>query len=150
MTGTAFDPARVRADFAALDQQVHDKPLVYLDSAATALKPRQVVEAVARVYNRDCANIHRSSAAPAPTSRRLTRLMLRNSRGNCSARSASLASQSSSISAIPATARTIYSTSMLALGATIRSLARRASTSRTYCFAISSNSTLSLSVHAAV
>ena len=50
----------IRRDFAALGQRVHDKRLVYLDSAATALKPRSVVQAVNEVYERDCANIHRA------------------------------------------------------------------------------------------
>jgi cysteine desulfurase/selenocysteine lyase len=50
----------VRADFPALDQTIHDKPLVYLDSAATALKPRVVIDAVDNVYSRDTANIHRA------------------------------------------------------------------------------------------
>ncbi|MCB9591944.1 MAG: cysteine desulfurase [Sandaracinaceae bacterium] len=49
-----------RADFPALDQQVHGEPLVYLDSAATALKPQVVIDAVTNVYARDCANIHRA------------------------------------------------------------------------------------------
>jgi cysteine desulfurase/selenocysteine lyase len=39
---------------------VHGKPLVYLDSAATTLKPQTVIDAVADVYARDCANIHRA------------------------------------------------------------------------------------------
>jgi len=49
-----------REDFPALNQQVHGKPLVYLDSAATALKPQCVIDAVVDVYSRDCANIHRA------------------------------------------------------------------------------------------
>ncbi len=55
----AFDVEAVRAEFPALDQQIDDKPLVYLDSAATALVPRRVIEAVTEIYGRDCANIHR-------------------------------------------------------------------------------------------
>ncbi|HSN83021.1 MAG TPA: cysteine desulfurase [Polyangiales bacterium] len=55
-----FDVTRVRADFPALHQEVHGKPLVYLDSAATSLKPQSVIDAVADVYARDCANIHRA------------------------------------------------------------------------------------------
>jgi cysteine desulfurase/selenocysteine lyase len=55
-----FDVQRVRADFPALHQQVHGKPLVYLDSAATSLKPQSVIDAVGDVYARDCANIHRA------------------------------------------------------------------------------------------
>ena len=55
-----FDVQRVREDFPALHQEVHAKPLVYLDSAATSLKPQAVIDAVADVYARDCANIHRA------------------------------------------------------------------------------------------
>jgi cysteine desulfurase/selenocysteine lyase len=57
---SGLDVARIRRDFPALHQQVHGKPLVYLDSAATALKPQAVIDAVVQVYARDCANIHRA------------------------------------------------------------------------------------------
>ncbi len=53
------DVAARRADFPALDQQVHGKPLVYLDSAATTQKPRAVIDAISRFYERDNANVHR-------------------------------------------------------------------------------------------
>ena len=56
----AFDIQAIRRDFPALHQQVHGRPLVYLDSAATALKPQSVIDAVVNVYARDCANIHRA------------------------------------------------------------------------------------------
>jgi cysteine desulfurase/selenocysteine lyase len=55
-----LDVEAVRRQFPALDQSVHGKPLVYLDSAATALKPEVVIDAVRNVYARDCANIHRA------------------------------------------------------------------------------------------
>jgi cysteine desulfurase / selenocysteine lyase len=55
----SFDADAIRAEFPALDQRIDDKPLIYLDSAATALKPRVVIEAVTEIYARDCANIHR-------------------------------------------------------------------------------------------
>ena len=55
----AFDPARARADFPILDQKVHGKPLVFLDNAASAQKPRQVIDAMSNFYARDYANIHR-------------------------------------------------------------------------------------------
>ncbi len=55
----ALDAARLRADFPILHQQVHGKPLVYLDNAATTQKPRQVIEALDHYYNTDNANIHR-------------------------------------------------------------------------------------------
>jgi cysteine desulfurase / selenocysteine lyase len=54
-----LDVERVRRDFPALHQQVHGRPLVYLDNAATSLKPQAVIDAVTNVYARDCANIHR-------------------------------------------------------------------------------------------
>ncbi|HUR58059.1 MAG TPA: aminotransferase class V-fold PLP-dependent enzyme, partial [Opitutaceae bacterium] len=49
----------VRNDFPALHQKVHGKPLVYLDNAATAQKPRAVLEKLAHFYERDNANVHR-------------------------------------------------------------------------------------------
>lgn len=55
-----FDVERARRDFPALHQDVHGNPLVYLDSAATTLKPQVVIDAVSEVYSRDCANIHRA------------------------------------------------------------------------------------------
>ncbi|HVW25448.1 MAG TPA: cysteine desulfurase [Polyangiaceae bacterium] len=55
----ALDVSKVRRDFPALAQEVHGRPLVYLDSAATALKPQSVIDAVTQVYARDCANVHR-------------------------------------------------------------------------------------------
>jgi cysteine desulfurase/selenocysteine lyase len=56
----SFDAAKARADFPILHQEVHGKPLVYLDSAATAQKPRQVIDAVSRYYECDNANVHRA------------------------------------------------------------------------------------------
>jgi len=54
-----FDVEKVREDFPVLKQTVHGKPLVYLDSAATAQKPACVVEAIRHFHEVDCANIHR-------------------------------------------------------------------------------------------
>ncbi len=56
----ALDVERIRKDFPILDRTIHDKPLVYLDSAATSQKPRAVIEAVVDYYERHNANIHRS------------------------------------------------------------------------------------------
>jgi cysteine desulfurase/selenocysteine lyase len=56
---SGFDVERVRADFPALHQMVHGKPLVYLDSAATSQKPRAVIEAAVKFYTCDNANVHR-------------------------------------------------------------------------------------------
>jgi len=55
----ALDVARIRADFPVLDRTVGDKPLVYLDSAATSQKPRQVIDAEADFYANHNANAHR-------------------------------------------------------------------------------------------
>ncbi len=55
----AYDVAKVRADFPILARLAHGKPLVFLDSAASAQKPRAVIEAEARVYAETYANVHR-------------------------------------------------------------------------------------------
>ena len=54
-----YDAARRRADFPALHQQVHGRPLTYLDNAATTQKPQVVIDAVRHYYERDNANVHR-------------------------------------------------------------------------------------------
>ncbi len=54
-----FDPLKIRADFPVLHQQVNGRPLVYLDNAATSQKPRAVIDALVRYYERDNANVHR-------------------------------------------------------------------------------------------
>ncbi len=59
VVSAGFDVERIREDFPVLKQKVHGKPLVYLDSAATAQKPSVVIEAIRRFYEVDCANIHR-------------------------------------------------------------------------------------------
>ena len=56
---TGFDVSRIRRDFPALHQNVHGKPLVYLDNAATSHKPQSVIDAVSHFYERDNSNIHR-------------------------------------------------------------------------------------------
>ena len=53
------DPALLRARFPALHQEVNGHPLVYLDNAASTQKPEEVIEAVARFYREDNANVHR-------------------------------------------------------------------------------------------
>ncbi|MSU72368.1 MAG: cysteine desulfurase [Opitutus sp.] len=53
------DWSTVRDDFPILHQQVNGKPLVYLDNAATAQKPRVVIDALSRFYEHDNANVHR-------------------------------------------------------------------------------------------
>ena len=54
-----LDVARVRKDFPILDREVHGKPLVYLDNAATSQTPRQVIEVFDHYYSQMNANIHR-------------------------------------------------------------------------------------------
>ncbi len=56
----SFDAEKVRRDFPILHQEVHGRPLVYLDSAATSQKPQAVLDAVSRYYERDNANVHRA------------------------------------------------------------------------------------------
>jgi cysteine desulfurase/selenocysteine lyase len=58
-SSAAFDVGKVRDDFPILKEKVYDKPLVYLDNAATSQKPKTVLEAIARFYNEDCSNVHR-------------------------------------------------------------------------------------------
>ena len=60
-TATSFDIAKIREDFAILHQEVNGKPLVYLDSAASAQKPTQVLEAMQHYYTHDNANVHRGA-----------------------------------------------------------------------------------------
>jgi cysteine desulfurase/selenocysteine lyase len=56
---TPLDVAAIRRDFPILARRVHDKPLVYLDNAATSQKPRQVIQALVDYYEQTNANIHR-------------------------------------------------------------------------------------------
>ena len=55
----AFDVERVRADFPIFEQEVYGRPLVYLDSAASAQKPRQVLDAMTEAYETCYSNVHR-------------------------------------------------------------------------------------------
>ena len=55
----SFDVEALRADFPILRRQVHGKPLVYLDNAATAQKPHAVIDSLSRYYEQENANIHR-------------------------------------------------------------------------------------------
>lgn len=57
----AFDIESVRADFPILARTVHDKPLIYLDSAASAQKPRAVIDAIRYQYENEYANVHRGA-----------------------------------------------------------------------------------------
>jgi len=53
------DWSTLRRDFPILDQQVHGKPLIYFDNAATSQKPRAVLDALRHYYEHDNANVHR-------------------------------------------------------------------------------------------
>ncbi len=57
--GVMSDVAAIREDFPILKQLSRGKPLVYLDTSATAQKPQQVIDAVQRYYGHDNANVHR-------------------------------------------------------------------------------------------
>ena len=54
-----FDVEKIRQDFPILSRKVYDRPLIYLDNAATTQKPRQVIEALVEYYERYNANVHR-------------------------------------------------------------------------------------------
>ena len=56
---TPLDIERIRADFPILQQPIHGKRLVYLDSASSSQKPRQVIDTIADVYQTSYANVHR-------------------------------------------------------------------------------------------
>ena len=55
----AYDVERVRADFPIFEHPINGHPLVFLDSAASAQKPRATIDALSRVYETEYANIHR-------------------------------------------------------------------------------------------
>ena len=54
-----MDSQRVRADFPILQQQVHGKPLVYLDNAVSSQKPQVVIDSVRHLYETSYSNVHR-------------------------------------------------------------------------------------------
>jgi cysteine desulfurase / selenocysteine lyase len=58
-TGAKLDAHTLRKDFPIFEQEFHGKPLAYLDSAASAQKPRQVLEAMQTFYETSYANVHR-------------------------------------------------------------------------------------------
>jgi cysteine desulfurase/selenocysteine lyase len=61
MRHRAFDVWNIREDFPILKRQVHGKPLVYLDNAATSQKPQVVIDTIQRYYAEENANIHRGA-----------------------------------------------------------------------------------------
>jgi cysteine desulfurase/selenocysteine lyase len=56
---SALDAQKLRADFPIFEQEIHGKPLSYLDSAVTSQKPRQVLDAMREFYETSNANVHR-------------------------------------------------------------------------------------------
>ena len=59
LTNGAYDVGRLREDFPALGMQIYGKPLVYLDNAASAQKPKVVLDRLERAYTGEYANVHR-------------------------------------------------------------------------------------------
>jgi cysteine desulfurase/selenocysteine lyase len=59
VTNGSYDVSRIRADFPALALNVYGKPLVYLDNAASAQKPKQVLDRLQKAYTAEYANVHR-------------------------------------------------------------------------------------------
>ena len=55
----SYDVHRLREDFPILSMQVHGKPLVYLDNAASAQKPKAVLDRLTQAYTSEYANVHR-------------------------------------------------------------------------------------------
>ena len=58
-TEQTLDVEKIRSDFPILSREVHGKPLVYLDSAASAQKPKCVIEKIKATYEKSYANVHR-------------------------------------------------------------------------------------------
>ena len=69
---TTLDAQKLRADFPILQQEINGKPLAYLDSAVTAQKPRQMLEAMT-FYKTSYGNVHRGVYALASGRRRRSR-----------------------------------------------------------------------------
>ncbi len=69
ISGTrAFDAYAIKRDFPILQQQVHGKPLIWLDNAATTQKPQAVIDRVSLFYENENSNIHRGAHALAARS----------------------------------------------------------------------------------
>ena len=59
VTNGAYDVARIREDFPIIAQRVYGKPLIYLDNAASAQKPKAVLDRINHAYTAEYANVHR-------------------------------------------------------------------------------------------
>ena len=57
----AFDLNQIRSEFPVLSRQVRGRPLVYLDNAASTLKPLAVIERMDRYYREETSNVHRGA-----------------------------------------------------------------------------------------
>ena len=55
----SFDVEKIRADFPILRQEIRNRPLVYLDNAATCQKPQVVIDSIVKMYSHDYSNVHR-------------------------------------------------------------------------------------------
>ncbi|MGI9518609.1 MAG: SufS family cysteine desulfurase, partial [Pirellulaceae bacterium] len=56
-----FDVPTIRNDFPILHQEIHGKPLIWFDNAATTQKPQSVIDAISNFYQRDNSNVHRGA-----------------------------------------------------------------------------------------
>ena len=59
VTNGSYDVGRVREDFPILSMQIHGKPLIYLDNAASAQKPQAVLDRMTKAYTSEYSNVHR-------------------------------------------------------------------------------------------
>ena len=59
--GGQYDVSRIREDFPILSEEIHGKPLAFLDNGASAQKPRHVIDAVRAIYETEYANVHRGA-----------------------------------------------------------------------------------------
>jgi cysteine desulfurase/selenocysteine lyase len=71
MAVMSLDVATIRKDFPLLDRQVHDRRMVYLDSAASSIPPQCVIDAMSTYYETTHANVHRGVYATAEEATRL-------------------------------------------------------------------------------
>ena len=56
-----YDVQKIRKDFPIFDIKINEKPNTFLDSGASAQKPRSVIDAMVEVYTKEYANVHRGS-----------------------------------------------------------------------------------------
>ena len=56
-----YDVNQIREDFSILGVKIHDKPNTFLDTAASAQKPKCVIDKIMQIYSSEYANVHRGS-----------------------------------------------------------------------------------------